>query len=75
MTTFKYLFSPMKIGSKEVKNRIVFPARDTNYNKEQSKSNMETLAKGGVGLIITGATLMHPPGAGWPFHLDEFYDH
>lgn len=53
------LFSPMKIGSCEIPNRLVVPAMVTNYcNLEGTITPrylryMEEKAKGGWGLLIT----------------------
>ena len=58
----KYLFSPMKIGSVEIKNRVVmapmlmgFGTFDGTVTKEMS-DYYEERAKGGTGLIITEIT-------------------
>lgn len=53
------LFSPMKIGSCEIPNRLVVPAMVTNYCNlegtitERYLAYMEEKAKGGWGLLIT----------------------
>jgi len=53
------LFSPIKIGNLELKNRIVFPPLTTGYEEDYRPSKRsihfyERVAKGGVGLIIIG---------------------
>ena len=62
---FPNLFSPIKVGPKTVKNRIVSPGHQTIY----AVNNMFTdrliayhveRAKGGVGLIITESMSVHP---------------
>lgn len=61
-TNYKVLFEPMKIGSVEVKNKffmapmatIVQTDEDNSYTT-QSTDYYVARAKGGVGLIITGA--------------------
>ena len=56
------LFSPIRIGSMEVKNRIVMPAMILNYPIENYTLSPEWCefyargARGGAGLIICGAT-------------------
>lgn len=53
------LFSPMKIGSCEIPNRLVVPAMVTNYCNlegtitERYLRYMEEKARGGWGLLIT----------------------
>jgi 2-enoate reductase len=64
------LFTPMKIGSMEVKNRYVMEALggshvfkpDGTYDKEGCEYFIER-AKGGIGLLVTGATLVAPMGS------------
>ena len=57
------LFSPIKIGSTMIKNRVVVTAHLTNFGKQPENiindkyiSYLERRAKGGVGLIITEVT-------------------
>ncbi len=76
--TGKYdiLFTPMKIGSMEVKNRFVMCAMggthvflpDGSYDKQGCDYLIER-AKGGVGLLVTGATVVAPMGS--PLWLHE----
>ena len=59
------LFSPLKIGSLTVKNRIVFSAHLTNYAEDFMPTERHTYyyrerARGGVGLIITEEHSTHP---------------
>ncbi len=66
---YDILFTPMKIGSMEVKNRYVMEALggghvfnpDGSYDKEGCEYFIER-AKGGIGLLVTGATLVAPMG-------------
>ena len=56
----KHLFSPAKIGNIKIKNRIVRSATFENLTKDGRVNDRyiklyEDLAKGGTGLIITGA--------------------
>ncbi len=63
---FKHLFSPLKIGTITVPNRIVFPAHWTCFFVQDEPPNerlmhyMAARAKGGAGLIIT------PQNTVWP---------
>lgn len=65
----KYLFSPGKIGNVQVKNRIVrsatWESRATKegYVTDQLIEFYDELAKGGVGLIISGYIAVDPIGA------------
>jgi len=58
----KHLFSPIKIGTVEVKNRIVMPPMGTGFGTadgtvtERSLNYYEARAKGGVGLVIVEVT-------------------
>ncbi|MFC1970567.1 hypothetical protein ACFLV0_01325 [Chloroflexota bacterium] len=59
---FKKLFEPIKIGSVEIKNRIAMSPMNVHYSQngyvtEQDICFNAARAKGGAGLIITGATL------------------
>jgi mycofactocin system FadH/OYE family oxidoreductase 2 len=63
--TFKFLFTPIQLGKIRVPNRIVSTAHATAYARdgiptERLIAYHEARAKGGVGLIVTGATVVHP---------------
>ncbi|MCX8069040.1 MAG: hypothetical protein N2738_00890, partial [Thermodesulfovibrionales bacterium] len=76
------LFEPFKIGTLELKNRIV---RSATYEKmadvdgfvtEQMIDLYKNLAIGGVGLIITGNALVHLSGYSAPQQIcihNDFY--
>jgi 2-enoate reductase len=74
-TKFKNLFTPIKIGSMEIKNRIammpmgVFSPRlmnsDGSYTKDGADYYIER-AKGGTGLIVTGLVPIVSLGSGLP---------
>jgi 2,4-dienoyl-CoA reductase-like NADH-dependent reductase (Old Yellow Enzyme family)/thioredoxin reductase len=61
----KHLFTPIRIGSMEVKNRIVLPPMTVGYGvpdatvSEKHRDYYEARARGGVGLIITEAACVH----------------
>jgi 2,4-dienoyl-CoA reductase (NADPH2) len=68
--TYRYLFSPLRIGPVTVRNRIVFSAHLTNYASdglptEQHAAYYEARAAGGAGLIITEEHSVHPTD--WPY--------
>jgi mycofactocin system FadH/OYE family oxidoreductase 2 len=75
------LFSPIKVGSKTVKNRIVVTAHGTNFGRQPDSiindryiSYLERRAKGGVGLIVTEVTGVRSdtqPLSGITFAHDE----
>ena len=79
MNKYQHLFSPIKIGTVEVPNRIallpmgVFSPRmmnnDGSYTKDGADYYIER-AKGGTGLIITGLVPV-PKGAGLPSIVNE----
>lgn len=79
MNKYQHLFSPIKIGTVEVPNRIallpmgVFSSRmmnnDGSYTKDGADYYIER-AKGGTGLIITGLVPV-PKGAGLPSIVND----
>jgi len=68
MARLKMLFSPFKIGTMELKNRIIMGPQGTNLSEpdgsitEQQIAHYEARARGGVGLIITEMTVIDPRG-------------
>ena len=65
MIKLKKLFQPFKIGPLELPNRIIMIAVSTRYDFEESNrlaNFYAERAKGGVGLIITGALQTLYPG-------------
>ena len=56
---YQKLFTPMKIGKLEIKNRFVVPAMDSHYTNEEHYFTSQAInyygerAKGGFGLIFT----------------------
>lgn len=68
---YRYLFSPLRIGSITVPNRIVFSAHLTNYATQDGKPSAQhaayyaARAAGGAGLIITEEHSVHPTD--WPY--------
>jgi mycofactocin system FadH/OYE family oxidoreductase 2 len=68
---YRYLFSPLRLGSLTLRNRIVFSAHLTNYAtqdgrpSEQHAAYYAARAAGGAGLIITEEHSTHPTD--WPY--------
>lgn len=63
---FKYLFSPIKLGPVEIKNRIVMSNHETGFGffssglpEDKYIEYLKARAKGGCGLIITGVCVIH----------------
>lgn len=69
---FDNMFSPIKIGNMEVKNRFVVPPMGNNFANtdgtmsEQSVAYYGARAKGGFGLITIEATVVHEDAKGGP---------
>jgi len=65
---FSHLFSPIRLGNVRIKNRICMPAMGTNYSSVEGRVTQQLIdyyeerAKGGVGLIIVGATMVSLSG-------------
>lgn len=65
---YDLLFTPMKIGKLEIKNRFVMPPMDSHYTtpeheySEQAANYYGERAKGGFGLIITEYTCVSEEG-------------
>ena len=70
---YDMMFSPMKIGNMEVKNRIVMTAAEFSLGQmngeptERMMNYFEERAKGGVGLIIPGICRVNDMGAASTF--------
>ncbi len=67
---YRYLWTPLRLGPVETKNRIVFSAHLTNYARdgkptEQHAAYYAARAAGGTGLIITEEHSTHPTD--WPY--------
>lgn len=69
MSKYQHLFSPIKIGTMEVKNRLVVPAMGTNLAESSHEAGEALIryyterAKGGFGLIITECTAIAQEGS------------
>jgi mycofactocin system FadH/OYE family oxidoreductase 2 len=74
---FKYLFSPLRIGSITVPNRISFSAHLTNLAEDNLPSERQAYylaerARGGAGLIITEEQSVHPTDHAWEKLIDAW---
>ncbi|MBW1868624.1 MAG: mycofactocin system FadH/OYE family oxidoreductase 2 [Deltaproteobacteria bacterium] len=77
MSEYRYLFSPIKIGSVVIPNRINFAAHLTNLseNHQISESHIyyyRERAKGGCGLITTEELTVHPSDLAYAKLVDAF---
>jgi mycofactocin system FadH/OYE family oxidoreductase 2 len=76
---FEHLFTPLKIGSFTVRNRIVSTAHLTGFAdkglpSERHLNYWVSKAKGGIGLIITEDQAVHPSAATDPFVIHAYRD-
>jgi len=68
LNPFQYLFTPLQVGKVTIRNRIFSPSHGTVFADSDSLPNERLAdyhaerAKGGVGLIITEGTAVHPTG-------------
>lgn len=74
---FAHLFSPLKLGSVTVKNRIAFSAHLTRFGdkglpSEQHAYYWAERAKGGCGLVITEEQSVHPSDMTYDRMIDAF---
>jgi mycofactocin system FadH/OYE family oxidoreductase 2 len=77
VSEYKYLFSPLKIGSLVVPNRINFAAHMTNLGEDQKISDghiyyYRERAKGGCGLITTEELTVHPSDHAYDKLVDAY---
>lgn len=75
---FEYLFSPIKLGQVEVKNRISFQPHLTNFAEHCLPSERHMYywgerAKGGAGLIITEEMSVHPTDTAYEKLVEAFH--
>ena len=71
MARLKHLFSPIRIGSMEVENRVVMPGMTVGFGVDEEGCPTDQLvafyaerAKGRPGMIVVSSTLVHPAGLG-----------
>ena len=74
------LFTPRRVGNIEVENRFVHSATYEGMAKisgevsDELIKRYERLAKGGIGLIITGYMYVHPTGRAYPYQTGIYSD-
>ena len=76
--SFPHLFSPLRLGSITLRNRIVSSGHDTvmaedGHVTDRLVAYHEARAAGGVGLIVVQATAVHP-SADYTAHALAIYD-
>ncbi len=69
----KHLFSPVRLGPLEVRNRLVMPPMSVNFGvdergfiTERHIAYLAARARGGTGLIFVGGGAVHPDGLDLP---------
>ena len=74
---YEKLFSPIKLGPLQLKNRIVYPATssqfalENGYASDKNVAWYEQIAKGGVGMIVIEATAIHNRASGTLLRLSD----
>src|SRR3990172_5729843 len=76
---FKHLFTPLRIGSFTVRNRILSTAHATGYAQDGLPSQRHlhywaSKAKGGIGLIVTEVQPIHPSASTSPNLIHTWRD-
>ena len=82
MSAYPLLFSEWKIRNTTIKNRVVFPPTCPSWISDpwnavftdMATAYYEERARGGVGLIIIGATHVHPDSIIAPLLLSQLFD-
>jgi 2,4-dienoyl-CoA reductase-like NADH-dependent reductase (Old Yellow Enzyme family) len=82
MTEYPHLFSEWQIRHTTMKNRVVFPPTCPTWVSDpwnglftgQATAYYEERARGGVGLIIIGATHVHPSSLMAPLLMPQLWD-
>jgi mycofactocin system FadH/OYE family oxidoreductase 2 len=77
VSKFRFLLSPLKIGSTIVPDRVCFSAHLTNFSEDYKISDRHVCyyterAKGGCGLIITEEMSIHPSDHAYEKLVDAF---
>ena len=69
----KHLFSPVRLGRMDVRNRLVMPPMSVNFGvdeqgfvTEQHWAYLAARAKAGTGMIVVGGGAVHPDGLDLP---------
>src|SRR4030043_375841 len=70
MKKYPHIFSPIKIGKLEIKNRIKYASTETNFNyrdgyvSDKEVGYMEAQARGGAGIVTSQGAFTEPTGEG-----------
>jgi 2,4-dienoyl-CoA reductase-like NADH-dependent reductase (Old Yellow Enzyme family)/thioredoxin reductase len=69
----EHLFSPVRLGRMEVRNRLVMPPMSVNFGVDENGvvterhwTYLAARAKGGTGMIVVGGGAVHPDGLDLP---------
>lgn len=80
MAQLKHLFQPLRIGSMEVKNRIVVPAMEPGFGidddgcvLDQHTEFVVERARSEPGMIVSGAAAVHPSGVSGPQLMNSIH--
>lgn len=78
-TLYPKLFSPWRLRNQEIKNRIVFPPTCATWTEggiftDMATAYYEERAKHDVGLIIIGATHVHPTSLAAPLSVAQLFN-
>lgn len=76
---YPHLFSPWRLRNQEVRNRIIFPATCPTWTENGVFTDMATAyyeerAKHDVGLIVIGATHVHPTSLAAPLAVAQLFN-
>lgn len=63
MAELDVLWRPLRIGSLEVSNRVAVASHGTGFAPQPYAEYLAARARGGAGLLFTGAQAVHPSGA------------
>ena len=78
MTELDVLWEPVDIGAVRASNRVVFSGHTAGFRGSQYADYLAARARGGAGLIVTGAIPVHPTwdndGATWTAYDRESVD-
>ena len=68
MSSLEVLWEPIRIGTVEVRNRVALAAHGSNFHQDRYAAYLEARARGGTGLLFTGAMPV-VPRAWWDDHM------
>ena len=69
----KHLFSPVRLGRMQLRNRLVMPPMSVNFGvdeegmvTERHRAYLAARARAGTGMIVVGGGAVHPDGLDLP---------